>query len=457
MYRYGVYDCFGAGPARVCAFHVLDVGPVIHVPADTARAGEGAAAWFRAIAEQSSDLLMIVDAERTVSWANKAFERVLGYPPESLVGTDILPLTHPSDLPALLATIGPLMERPGATGSVDYRMRAADGAWHCFESTATNLFDEPDIAGIVVSLRDVTEQRQAEKTLQASEQRYRDLFEHASDAIMTTDISGRVTSANTACERMFGYSRQELVGSNHFELIAPEDLERAQEAFARQEEDVELYVIAKDGSRLFVEANGRYVLDADGKPTGLEAILRDRTEHQRLQDQLTYQAFHDALTQLPNRLLFLDRLDQALARASRDHSRPVVMMLDLDGFKAVNDTHGHETGDELLRSLARILQAALRPSDTVARFGGDEFAILAEGIDTDDALEALAERIMDALDTPIPLPHGPQQVSGSLGIATATPDSTVDQLLHHADTAMYRAKQHGPGFYEILDPEPLIP
>ncbi len=430
---------------------------MIRVPVEAPGAGEGALGPFRAIAEQSSDLLMIVDAERVVRWANGAFERVLGYPPESLVGTDILPLTHPDDLPALLATVGPVMERPGATGSVDYRVRAADGAWHCFETIATNLLEEPGIAGIVVSLRDVTEQRRAKKTLRESEQRYRDLFEHAADAIVTTDMSGNLTSVNTAGERMFGYSRQELVAMNMFELVAPEDLEYAQQVFARQGESAELHTLAKDGSHRFVEATARFLVDADGEPTGLEAIIRDRTEHQLLEDQLTYQAFHDALTELPNRLLFVDRLEQALARASRDHSRPVVMMLDLDGFKTVNDTHGHKTGDELLRALARILQAALRPSDTVARFGGDEFAILAEGIDTHDALEALVERIMDALDTPIPLPHGSQRVSGSLGIATATPESTVDQLLHDADTAMYQAKQHGSGSYRILDPEPLSP
>ena len=399
---------------------------------------------------------MIVDAERLVRWANGAFERVLGYPPESLVGADILPLTHPDDLPSLLGTIGPVMERPGSKGSADYRMRAADGAWHWFETTATNLLDEPGVAGIVVSLRDVTEQRRAETTLRTSEQRYRDLFEHAADAIVTTDMSGNLTSANTAAERMFGYSRRELVTMNMFELVAPEDLEYAQQVFARQGESAELHTLARDGSQRFVEATARFLFDADGEPTGLEAIIRDRTEHQLLQDQLTYQAFHDALTELPNRLLFLDRLDQALARAGRDHSRPVVMMLDLDGFKAVNDTRGHEAGDELLRALARILQAAVRTSDTVARFGGDEFAFLAEGIETDDALEALVERIMGALDTPIPLPHGCERVSGSLGIAVATPDTTAGDLLHQADAAMYDAKNRGPGSYVFSQTTPSL-
>ncbi len=121
------------------------------------------------------------------------------------------------------------------------------------------------------------------------------------------------------------------------------------------------------------------------------------------------------------------------------------MMLDLDGFKAVNDTYGHKTGDELLRKVATILQAVVRPSDTVARFGGDEFTILAEGIDTEQELEALAERILAALHTPLQLSDGPHQISASLGITTATPDSTSDQLLHDADTAMYHTKERGPG------------
>ncbi len=186
--------------------------------------------------------------------------------------------------------IGSLTERPGATGSVDYRMRAADGSWHYLEATATNLLHEPGVAGLIVSLRDVSKRILGEKALQESEQRYRDLFEHALDPILITDMSGSITSANTAYARMMGYSRQELVGMGMPDLVAPEDLEVAQQAFARQDDRYELHAIAKDGSRLFIEAMSRFVLDADGEPTGMETIVRDRTEQQQLQDQLTYQA-----------------------------------------------------------------------------------------------------------------------------------------------------------------------
>ena len=128
------------------------------------------------------------------------------------------------------------------------------------------------------------------------------------------------------------------------------------------------------------------------------------------------------------------------------------MMLDLDGFKSVNDTYGHESGDELLRALAPILRGALRPSDTLARFGGDEFAIVAEGIEDHAQLAALAERILAVVAAPISVLGGAQRVTGSLGVTTATPDATVDELLSSADAAMYEAKNDGPGRYRISTP-----
>ncbi|MEP6640911.1 MAG: diguanylate cyclase [Gaiellales bacterium] len=415
------------------------------VPTDAPIAGEEPAEGIRRIAEQSSDMLMIIDSERVVRWENAACARVLGFPRGSVLGTDPTALVHPDDLPALLSEIGPMIEQPCAIGSFEYRVRAADGAWHSLETTATNLLHEPEVAGTVLSMRDVTGQREAEKALQETERRYRDLFEHAMDGIVIADVSGNITAANAAYVRMLGYSREELASVNMFDLIAPEEIEGAQQAFERRDDMVEMSLIAKDGSRVFVQCTARFVLNADGEPVGLEAIVRDRTEQRQLQDQLEYQAFHDALTQLPNRLLFLDRLDQALARAGRGGSFPTVMLLDLDGFKAVNDTYGHKTGDELLRKVATILQGALRPSDTVARFGGDEFVILAEGDNTQAGLDTLAERILATLHTPFQLTDGAHQISGSLGITTATTGSTADQLLNDADTAMYNTKTRGPG------------
>ncbi len=442
-------------------FSGVSVEPVTRAPADTtapgkvdietgpAVSGDGAGR-FRALAERSSDLLLLVGTDRLVLWANAACERVLGYPVESLVGTDPLSLVHPDDLPRLLSTIGSVVTLPGATGAVDYRLRAADGTWHSFDTSATNLGDDPDIAGIVISMRDVTAQRHAEAALAASEESYRDLVEHASDAVVVADMAGNITFANRSMEQLLGFAGEELAEMNMFDPIAPEDLERAQQTFARHGENIDLHLLTKGGGRVFVEVTARYAPGPDGEPARIQAILRDRTEQRRLQDQLSHQVFHDALTGLPNRLLFGDRLDQALARARHDHGRRAVMILDLDGFKAVNESLGHEVGDELLRMLAPALRAALRPEDTVARLGGDEFGFLIEEIRDDHACVAAAEQILAALAVPAPAPGTPR-ISGSLGIAITTPGATGSDLLRAADTALYEAKARNPGGYEFYD------
>ena len=182
---------------------------------------------FRAIAEQSSDLMMIANRERVVQWANAAVERVLGYPPQSLVGTNIFPLFHPDDVSALAETTRRLGEVPGVTGTIDVRMRAADGSWHWMETSARNLLEDPTVRGLVVSFRDVTDQRVAEAALRASEARYADLFEHARDAVFIADLDARLLSVNLAVEQLTGYSRAELLEMNVFDLIAPEDQVRA--------------------------------------------------------------------------------------------------------------------------------------------------------------------------------------------------------------------------------------
>ncbi len=321
--------------------------------------------------------------------------------------------------------------------------------------STTNLCHEPGITGIVVSMRDITVQRKAEVALAATDRLYRDLVEHANDAILLADTTGFLTSVNHAAELIVGYSREELLGMSFFDLIASDDIELVRERLAARiaggpDDSLEMKLTTRDGGHVFVDVRGRVVVE-DGAPTGFQAIARDITERRELQGQLAHQALHDALTGLPNRLLFKDRVDQALARARRGQSPPVVMILDLDSFKAVNDTFAHEIGDELLRLLAPTLQAVLGPEDTVARLGGDEFGFLLEQIDTDQALVTVAERILATLDTPFPVAGDHHRIGGSLGITTGTSTATGADLLRAADTAMNRAKERNRGGYEVYD------
>ena len=239
---------------------------------------------------------------------------------------------------------------------------------------------------------------------------------------------------------------------NILDLIAPEDRAAAQALLQRSpprpDAMAELQLIAKGGRRVFIEVRGR-VVASDGEPGHIEGIVRDTTERHRLEHELRHEATHDTLTGLPNRALFFDRLTQALSRSARSRGRVVVMLLDVDDFKLVNDSLGHAAGDELLVELSRRLRALLRGGETVARLGGDEFALVAEGMTTEHEIEALAKRVISAFATPFAIGDTRRRLTSSLGIAVASRGEPSD-LLRDADTAMYRVKATNRGGYRIL-------
>ena len=421
-------------------------------PDATAAAGEDR---VQTVADEPPELLLITDGDQMVRWANGAAERVLGSPFASLVGTDIFALLHADDVPALVETIARLRNTPGETGGVNYRLRMADGAWHWMETTTTSLLDQPAIGGFVVSMRDVTERRHDETALERSEEHYRDLIEHVRDWVFTADLAGNFTSVNPAAEQLTGFSSAELRGMSFFDVVAPKDRERLERILTRPvagapEEHAELQLIRKDGRRLFIGVAGRFV-EEGGRRVRIEGIVRDMTERHILEESLRYQAFHDALTGLPNRALLLDRIDLALARAERTKSRVMVLLLDVDDFKMINDSRGHTVGDEVLVELAGRLRSILRNNDTVARMGGDEFVIVTESVQARSEICAVAKRVLSVFAEPFTVAGNERKQTGSLGIALSSDGAEASDLLRDADTAMYRAKEKGKGGFEVFD------
>jgi diguanylate cyclase (GGDEF)-like protein/PAS domain S-box-containing protein len=278
------------------------------------------------------------------------------------------------------------------------------------------------------------------------------------EGVVALDEVGRITFANPAAESMLGWRRGELVGREIAEAVDPEGRDsrspsaewvhlprlRAGET-VRIDEHV---VTRRDGSPLDVALTASPVL-REGEVVGAVVVFRDVRDRKTLERRLVHQAFHDPLTGLPNRALFLDRLEHARARSMRDGGTQAVLFLDVDRFKVINDSLGHRTGDQVLQTVASRLVGVLRPSDTVSRFGGDEFTVLLEQVA--DAAEAAqtAERILRALQLPMVAGERDVVVTASIGIAVAEPGNAPGDLLAAADIAMYQAKSRGKNRYVI--------
>jgi diguanylate cyclase (GGDEF)-like protein/PAS domain S-box-containing protein len=316
------------------------------------------------------------------------------------------------------------------------------------------------VAGIAI------ERARSEEAARVSEERYRDLFEHASEPIGSVTMDEQITDVNASFERVLGYTRTELIGTHLADYLTPDGIEASRLATARKLSGetagttYEQEFIAKGGHRVVLEVSSR-VVEEDGRPVGVQAICRDITARKqaeldlgRLSELNRYQALHDDLTGLPNRGSFGQQVEHAIGVADKDGSQLAVLLMDLDRFKEINDTLGHRYGDLLLIELSRRLESVLRRSDTVARLGGDEFGILVRQLsNSEDDLAQALERILAALDQPFEVDGLPLHVEASIGIARFPAHGhDVGLLLQRADVAMYVAKGTG-AHHAIYAPE----
>ena len=399
------------------------------------------------------------------AYVSPQIEAVLGYTQEEYASDPEFwkTILHPDDCERVLADD----ERTGDTGepfTLEFRMIAKDGRIVWLRESGTLGQDEDGrgqvLHGVMV---DITELKHIEGELREAERRYRTLVEQ----IPAATYIDRATNGPDAplytspqIEGLLGYTPEEwLEGRLWREHLHPEDRERVlatDERFEREGEELfgeEYRLIAKDGSVVWVQEEAVLVKDEVGSPLYWQGILYNITERKRAEEQMEHRAFHDALTELPNRRLLLDRLGHALARTERREGTGIaVLFLDLDRFKVINDSLGHEAGDRLLVAVAERLKGCLRPEDTLARFGGDEFVILVEDVEGPAQAIRVAERLIDdCLKDPFVLEGRELYVRTSMGIAFGTARTkSAQDLLRDADTAMYRAKYESLG-YAVFD------
>ncbi|HEY7947134.1 MAG TPA: EAL domain-containing protein [Acidimicrobiales bacterium] len=303
------------------------------------------------------------------------------------------------------------------------------------------------------------QKEEAESSLRTSEERFRSLVQNSSDTTLVLGPAGVILYASPAARSLLGREPAELIGIRASELVHPEDREWTEPTLTdllKTEaiiDPLQFRMQHTDGTWRFAEA---VVTDMRNRSSvgGYVINVRDITDRKEAEDKLAHQALHDALTGLPNRLLLVDRLRTAIARCARhDGPPPVVMFLDLDRFKLVNDSLGHGAGDELLARVAERLRQVVRETDTLSRFGGDEFVILCEGMSSQDAVMALAQRAMMAIDEPFMINGEKFHIGVSIGVAFVDDDGpSPEELLGDADYAMYLAKaRSGQGRVQLFD------
>ncbi|HEV2846730.1 MAG TPA: EAL domain-containing protein, partial [Thermoanaerobaculia bacterium] len=389
--------------------------------------------------------------------ANSTIVRILGYPSvEALLRTNLADIyLDPEDRRRWQKSIA----AAEAVQSFEAPVRRYDGSLIWVRFTVRAVRDESgEVLRYEGALEDITDRRRAEEALRASEERFRALVQNASDMICILDTEGVIRYKSPSHQRVLGRNPEEQVGQGMLEHVHPEDRHVLEEALFRLVErpgdivTAEYRLRHRDGSWRVLESTASNLLDHPAV-AGIVLNSHDITDRKRAEEKLIHDALHDELTGLPNRALFMDRLRQSMERSRREPERlTAVLFLDLDQFKIVNDSLGHLVGDELLIQISGLLLSALRPSDTIARVGGDEFAVLLEGgRDVSDAVR-VADRIHERLSSPINLSGHEVFATASIGIAVHTPEyEKPEDLLRDADTAMYRAKTSGRACHVVFN------
>lgn len=422
---------------------------------------------LRAILDSMGDAVVVTDSRGHLIHHNPAAIQILGDRLASLLpGSSAEPVAQSPDGRSWLTSNDLPFARALHGESIDaaeVRLPATDrhpDQW--LSITARPLRDVDDLSGSVAIVRDVTQAKRAEEALRASEERYALAAQGANDGLWDWDLVSGKIYFTPRWKAMLGYDDDDIGTSpdEWFHRLHPDDRDRVEWRLLAHTHrlitsfELEYRILHRDGNYRWMLCRGMAVWDEHGRATRMVGSQTDITGRKQAEEQLAYGALHDALTGLPNRTLFMDRLSLALKRAHREKYLFAVLFLDLDRFKTVNDSLGHTAGDELLIAVARRLESVLRPGDTVARLGDDEFAVMLDRLNTPEEAEWIAERIHQELQAPLSIRGHTVYTTASIGLVLANEGyDCPEEIARDADTAMYQAKVRRRARHVVFDPD----
>ena len=422
---------------------------------------------FRMVAKVTSDIIWDWDVPNDRLWWSEGMQSVFGYGADALsdgIG-DWTSRVAPEDHERVVGGLHAAMDEGRDTWSAEYRFVRADGSYATVRDQGVFMRNaDGATVNVIGAMVDITAEKQVEAERRETEARNRlqaSLLDKAHDSISVSGIDGRITYWNQGAERLLGWTAAEVIGKTKAELLmlGKADLEPAyRQLLLKGEWRGEVAKRHKDGREVMVESHLTLVRGDDGQPQLVLEIDIDITQRKHDEHAILSLAFFDPLTRLPNRRLLLDRLRHAVAATKRDGHGGALLFIDLDNFKTLNDTLGHDKGDQLLQQVARRLEGRVaRDSDTVARHGGDEFVIVLENLSQDREKAALqaeqvAEKLLGAFNEPFQLDGHLHHTSPSIGVALFDKDmKDIDELLKRADLAMYQAKAAGRNTIRFFD------
>jgi diguanylate cyclase (GGDEF)-like protein/PAS domain S-box-containing protein len=431
---------------------------------------------FRIIADVAPIMIWMSGTDKRCNFLNKGWLEFTGRSMEQEAGNGWLDGVHPEDLKGCLEAYRGAFDARREF-HIEYRLRRYDGKYRWIADHGVPRFDGTGaFLGYIGNCVDFTDSKEVEKELRLSEARYKRITEELTDYQYTVRVeNGRAveTTQSSDCVTVTGYTAGEFAADPYLwiQMVVPEDRERVREhvrqvLMGKDVPPIEHHIVRKDGKIRWVSDTIILFRDESGRLLSYDGVIKDITERKKIEEQIRSMAFYDSLTQLPNRRMLNDRLAQAMATSKRSGLYSALMFIDLDNFKPLNDTHGHEVGDLLLVEVAHRLTGCVREMDTVARFGGDEFVVMFTELDTDKTestaqASVVAEKIRATLAEPYLLTvkrEGQAEVAiehrctSSIGVVLfINHEASPEDVIKWADMAMYQAKDSGRNKYHFYE------